>query len=108
MAHRLIKSAGVWAFSPNFNWVWWEEATAMLYYYGYDEFFIREGRWPRREDFLDVLLYGYFLTGWAEVDPWYFACKSIGIREGLWLEHRPGVRVGAVTVGHLRGGELHV
>ncbi len=77
----------------------------MLYSYGYDEFFCQGGRFPRREDFLDVLLYGYFLTGWDEVDPWFFACKCIGIREEIWLRHRPGVRRAVVKIRNLKGGE---
>jgi len=105
MAHRIIKSAGSWSFSPNFSWVWWEDATTMLYAYGYDEFFCQESHFPRREDFLDVLLYGYFLTGWDEVDPWFFACKCIGIHEEIWLEHRPGVRRAVVRVRNLKGGD---
>jgi hypothetical protein len=80
----------------------------MLYCYGYDEFFCQVDRFPRREDFLDVLLYGYFLTGWDEVDPWYFACKGFGVNEEMWLRHRAGARRAAVNVRHLKGGDYDV
>jgi hypothetical protein len=105
MAHRIIKSAGIWSFTPNFSWVWWEDATSTLYHCGYDEFFLQNARLPQRWDFLDVLLYGYFLTGWDEVDPWFFACKGIGIKEELWLQHRPGTRVGVIKIRQLKGGD---
>jgi hypothetical protein len=87
----------------SFCWVWWEDATEMLSYYGYDEFFLREGRFPSHLDYLDVLLYGYYLTGWNDVDPWYFASKGFGIREDVWLQHRPAVRIGVVRVRCLPG-----
>ncbi|MGA3285207.1 MAG: hypothetical protein ABSD57_12225 [Verrucomicrobiota bacterium] len=85
-------SAGARSSSTKFCWVWWEDATEMLYYYGFDEFYCQEGRFPYFSDFLDVLLYGYYLTGWDEVDPWFFACKGFGICEDLWLKHHPAVR----------------
>lgn len=45
---------------------------------------------------------------WDEVDPWFFVCKCIGIYEGIWLRHRPGVRRAVVNIRLLRGGDYDV
>lgn len=75
-AHRWTKawggSSSARTHTTSFRWVPWIRPGAYLFNWGQDLFRQLVGRSPRFCEMTEVLMMGYYASGWAEIDPWYF------------------------------------